>query len=70
VVQNFLLLMSSRKWQNLTKGPCIYIITTHAMCTGEIFNWADGGPNPLVLAQHSQEAQPVERPAWEAGLGG
>lgn len=38
--------------------------------TGEAVNRTTGGPDTLVLTQHSQKAQSVERFVREAGLGG
>jgi hypothetical protein len=42
----------------------------HDVDAGEAIHRANGGVDPLVLAQHSQEAQSVERPVREARLGG
>ena len=46
------------------------ILSFHGASTGETVNRANGGPDTLVLAQHSQKAQSVERPIRQAGLGG
>jgi hypothetical protein len=49
--------------------PCD-VADFHDADAGEAIHRANGGVDPLVLAQHSPEAQSVERPVREARLGG
>ena len=63
----------TRRDGNVLKSVVIFILSMEhwpMLCfTGEAVKWADGWPDTLVPAQHSQEAQSVERAVREAGLG-